>query len=102
MINHLDRSTVLADIFVPGFRKISKPGTIALTEWGNPALSACFRKIRFEGSKPGPQHTIHNVTDAALHQVADLPFFEDEKIAGVTVSVMFDNQVAAACVIVAA
>jgi hypothetical protein len=102
MVNHFDRSTVFADIFVTGSRKISKSGTVALAKWYNPALSACSRKICFKGSELGSQHTVHNGTDATLRQVSELPFLKDEKIAWITVSVMFDNQIATACVMVAA
>jgi hypothetical protein len=37
-----------------------------------------------------------------LHQVAYFPFLEDEKVAGVTIAVMFYDQVAVAYIIVAA
>ena len=101
IINPLDHSTVFADIFIPVFRKISEPDTVTHAEWGNPALSACFGKLRFEGSEPEAQKIIHHGADTALYQVPDLPFLDNKKITGVTVSVMFYDQVAATCVIVA-
>ena len=87
---------------MPGFRKIPEAGAVAHTEWRNPAFAACFLKIRLEGSEPRPQGTVHNGPDIAFYKVSDLPFPEDEKIAWITVSVRLDNQVAAACFIVAA
>ena len=102
MINSPDRSTVLGDIFISGFRKISEPCTVASAEGDNPALPACIRKICFERSEPGSQRTFHNGPDVVFYQISELPFSEDEKIAGVTVPVMFDHQIAAAGVVVAA
>jgi len=102
LINHPDCRAILADIFMPRFRKIAKPGAIALAEWCNPAPGAFSRKIRFEGSEPGAQRTVQKGLDAAFPEISDMPFLEDEKIAGVAVSIMFNHQVAAAFMIVAA
>jgi hypothetical protein len=102
IINPPDSSTILADIFIPGLRKIPEAGAVASAERGNPAFTACFLKIRLEISEPRPQGTVHYGPDVALYKVSDLPFTENEKIAWVTVSIMFDDQVAAAFLVVAA
>jgi len=96
MINHFNGGAVLTDTFIARIPAEPEPCAVPHAKRNNGAVFALLRPVGLQPGKGGSPGAVHQRRKPALQQIADFPLFEYEKVAGIAVRVVLDDEIAGA------